>query len=236
MLYVQKTKYMLFSYKGNYRLQPIRFDAMDVECVSSIRYLGLIFDSNLNFKSHIDTIASKMSKNVGIMCKVSNFLPRNVLLSIYYAIIHPYLNYCIEAWYSGPQFATNKLFVLQKRAIRIITGAYHLDHTVELFKELKILTLKNVYLCNMGTYLYKCINLVNFDVDLLEYVNAHTNQHHYVTRANSQITLPLYSRTRSQSSIYYQGCKIWNGIDAAVRDSQTVSSFRFRFRHSLLSA
>ena len=108
MLHVQKTKYMLFSYKGNYRLQPIRFDAMDVEWVSSMRYLGLIFDSNLNFKSHVDIIASKMSKNIGIMCKVSNFLPRNVLLSIYYAIIHPYLNYCIEAWYSGPQFATNK--------------------------------------------------------------------------------------------------------------------------------
>ena len=136
MLNVQKIKYMLFSYKANYSLQPIIFNAMDVESVKTMRYLWLVFDSNLNFRSHVEMIANKMSKNFGITCKVSNFLSLEILQSIYYAVIHPYLNYCVQAWYSEPQSANNKLFILQKRAIRIITGAGHLDHTDKLFKEL----------------------------------------------------------------------------------------------------
>ena len=41
--------------------------------VSMPKYLGLIFDNSLSFEPHINNLARKLSKTVGILSKVINF-------------------------------------------------------------------------------------------------------------------------------------------------------------------
>ena len=41
--------------------------------VSMSKYLGLIFDNFLSFEPHINNLARKLSKTVGILSKVLNF-------------------------------------------------------------------------------------------------------------------------------------------------------------------
>ena len=57
------------------------------------------------------------------------------LLTIYNSLITPYLNYGLLAW--GSQI--DKLFKLQKKAVRIITNASFNSHTDPLFKQLNLL-------------------------------------------------------------------------------------------------
>jgi len=194
MLNVDKTKYMIFTYRNSFSLQSVKFNGADIECVRSMRYLGLIFDNNLNFDAHIDMVASKMSRNVGIICKICHFFPRSALVSIYYAIVHPYLTYCIEAWFGAPKYLRDKLFVLQKRCVRLIGGVGYLDDVDVIFKTLGILKLEDIYYRSVGVYMFKSINVNNFDDDLLSYVNGHTDQHEYATRNSSQVTLPFFRR------------------------------------------
>ena len=52
---------MVFSYRNNITLKQMKFNGIDIECVRSTWYIGLIFDSNLNFNSHADIISKKMS-------------------------------------------------------------------------------------------------------------------------------------------------------------------------------
>jgi len=234
MLNADKTKYMIFSYRSSFSLQSVKFNDVDIECVSSMRYLGLIFDNNLNFNAHVSMITSKMSRNVGIVCKISHFLPRNVLVSLYYAVVHPYLTYCIEAWFGAPQYLREKLFVLQKRCVRLVGGVGYMDDVENIFKNLGILKLQDIYYRSVGLYMYKCINANNFDDDLLAYVDSHTDQHVYATRNSSQITLPYFSKTKSQSSIYFVGSKVWNSIDSKIRESISVPVFKMRLKTSLL--
>ena len=138
--------------------------------------------------------------------------------------------YCIEAWYGTSKFMTNRLFILQKRAVRLIVGANYLDHTDPIFRHLKLLKLDDLYIFRLACYVYKSINIPNFDVLLLEYISQHTNQHIHFTRNAPLITLPLYNRSKSQFSLFYSGCKIWNELDPSVGSSSSLASFRFRFR------
>ena len=61
-----------------------------LECKEFVRYLGIIIDNNLSWKHHIDHVAIKMSRTVGLICKLRHFLPRHTLLTIYRSLVAPY--------------------------------------------------------------------------------------------------------------------------------------------------
>ena len=64
-----------------------------LECKESVRYLSVIIDHNLSWKQHIDLVAIKISRTVGLICKLRHFLPRHTLLTIYRFLVTPYLTY-----------------------------------------------------------------------------------------------------------------------------------------------
>ena len=46
---------------------------------------------NLNFESHITTIAHKISRSIRIASRIRHYLPIEAQLKIYYVHIHTYL-------------------------------------------------------------------------------------------------------------------------------------------------
>lgn len=55
---------------------------ISLECKDNVKYIGVI-DSNLTWKNHIDYIASKISKTIGIISRLRHFVPTSTLLNIY---------------------------------------------------------------------------------------------------------------------------------------------------------
>ena len=54
-----------------------------------------MIDDRMTFKSHIEHIAGKRSKGVGIICKARHLLPQYSLKAIYRAIVEPYMTYYV---------------------------------------------------------------------------------------------------------------------------------------------
>ena len=66
---------------------------MDNVCLQrtdSFMYLGVIINHKLNWTQHVDYVKNKISKGIGIMYRVRNFLTKKSLLNIYYSYIYPY--------------------------------------------------------------------------------------------------------------------------------------------------
>ena len=77
-----KTNFILFhssKRKPNQSLRIIIDDAL-IKQVGSTKYLGLTFDSNLTWKSHINELCLKLSKTVGILSKVRHFVDNHILV------------------------------------------------------------------------------------------------------------------------------------------------------------
>ena len=68
------------------------------ECKDHVKYLGVLLDSNLSWKSRIDNVALKVSRPVGVVARLRHFVPRTTLLNIYQSLILPYLTYGLAAW------------------------------------------------------------------------------------------------------------------------------------------
>ena len=83
-----------------------------VEMKDFVKYLGIMTDSELSWKHHIDFICHKISsRSVRIIVKMRHYIPWHLLLNLYHALIAPYLNYGICLWGKNPQTYLNKILV-----------------------------------------------------------------------------------------------------------------------------
>jgi hypothetical protein len=112
---------------------------LDTDEIPAVRFLGVFFDANLNFKYHVNLLANKLSKSLYMLRTVKNILPSKALKTLYYSLFHCNLIYCLPIWSSASQTLLSRIFKLQKTAIRIINDASYNEHTEPLFKSSKIL-------------------------------------------------------------------------------------------------
>jgi hypothetical protein len=112
--------------------------------VPAIKYLGVFFDPNLNFKYHISQVSNKLSRALYSLRTVKNLLPAQALKTLYFTLFHCHLVYGVEIWSSVPCHVLSPIITKQKAAIRIITNSKYNAHTEPLFKKLSILPLMNL--------------------------------------------------------------------------------------------
>ena len=227
----EKSNYMIMSNQG----RSIKFDdcniVVDKTTITPVRefkFLGVILDDNLTWTSHIKYVCSKVSKLIGILVRARKILHRKPLCSLYQTLIKPYFSYSILLW--GNSFKTHlqKLIILQKKIVRIITNSEFRAHTANLFVEIKIMPLEKLYIYFAGIYLYKCRNKLTpklFWNVVLPSVSV---------RNPFNLVFKAHSKRKSQMSIRYYGPKIWNELPKTVKLSRTLSTFKFQLKKFLL--
>ena len=104
----------------------------------SVKYHGVKTDSKLNWKSHVNATATKLNRENAMLYKVRDVVNANILKSKYYALFESHIKYsCIIR---GQKVSTiNRLFILQKKARRIINFKEHNAHSSFLFHTLSSL-------------------------------------------------------------------------------------------------
>ena len=116
-----------------------------LECKEHVKYLGILLDSNLSWKFHIEYVALKISKIIGVIACLRHFVPLCTLLNIYSSLIFPYLSYGLAAWGQAAKTHLLKLLVLQKRVLRLMYFFEPRAHAVSLFITLNILPINMLY-------------------------------------------------------------------------------------------
>ena len=153
-LNIPKTKFMLFHHKQRNvtnLLPRLEIDGHTIERVRDFNFLGLSIDENMSWDSHINKISSKISRTLGTINKLKNFLPTYILKLVYNSLILPHLQYAILTW----GFKQKRLFRLQKRAVRLITCSKYNAHTEPIFKDLKLLKLGEMFKLSALKFFHK---------------------------------------------------------------------------------
>ena len=134
---LQNNKHIINNFKDNYDNSLV--------CQESCKYLGMNLDWKLIFKYHITQIEVKVAKGVGIFSKLHFMFPKSTLLLLYYALVHPHLLYALLLWGRTYQKYTQKLQLLQNKAIRVICNSNHFSSVTPLYFELDILKINELF-------------------------------------------------------------------------------------------
>ena len=130
---LSKTHSMLFTNKRVDRKITIRANNSNLEQKTECKFLGVIVDDRLTWKSHINHISSKISKSLAILRLLKYTFPKQILKTLYMSLIQPYFNYCNIIWGAADKTTIEPLFILQKKAIRLVNRVHYLEHTNPLF-------------------------------------------------------------------------------------------------------
>ena len=110
--------------------------------MDKIKYLYI--DKYLSWNYRIQHISTKLSRANGILSKLTHNAPLEKCLQVYYAIFYSHLIYGCNIWGLTSEEILNKIGVLQKKCLRIITFSDFNSHTNPLFINLKLLKVKDL--------------------------------------------------------------------------------------------
>ena len=217
-LNVDKTEFIVFRpprRKLNNRFtlklnQKILFES------TKIKYLGMILDQSLSWKHHIFELRKKLSRAIGILYKMKKSnCPQNVLVSLYHSLFHSHMGYGICLYGLANEQYTSKIFLMQKRAVRLISNAAFTAHTKPLFDKLKILNFDKTI-----TFQFSLLMWEQDHGDLpqcfLGYFKKTSDLHDHCTRSSTQNKMSqnilVNTDLHGKKKFKYIGPRIFNKI------------------------
>lgn len=116
-LNLNKTKIMLFV-NCNMNIQVnIQIDGVIIDRVHENKFLGVIIDDRISWKSHINHVQSKLSISIAVLNKVKQVLDQKSLHMLYFSLVLPYLIY-FKIWGQNCKSSLHSFSVLQKKINR----------------------------------------------------------------------------------------------------------------------
>ena len=101
-LNVDKTHFLLFT-KRKHEI-AVEINGSKIKQTDCVKYLGVHFDNKLCWIKHVEHLETKLSAASGTFYKLRQYLPLNVLTSLYYSIVYSYLQYAIICWGNTTKF------------------------------------------------------------------------------------------------------------------------------------
>ena len=116
-------------------------------------------DLHLTWKDHINHISKKISKSVGIIYKSRFYLSSKTKLSLYYTFIYPFITNCNTVWSSTYITNLNRIYYLQKRAVRTITNSGFRAHTCSTYifdiRHIRYFQINSLYIARFASVIIR---------------------------------------------------------------------------------
>ena len=191
----------------------------------------------MSFEPHINNLARKLSKAVGIFPKVKEYLNTSALCSLYYALFHCHIQYGIITWSSTYKTYLKKLATLQNKAVKIVGNGTWNDRATPYYAKLKILKLQDLVKLETAAFVYS-YKSGQLPPTFQNYFTALNNIYVKPTRATSShnFFVPFSKTLKLQRSTKYLGPKIWNSLDLEIKNSKSLKTFKSRLKYSWLES
>jgi len=220
----EKTACMVFrSFKSNIDINYITLNDKQLETSRDIKLLGFYVDNQLNYSAHIDHLCKKLSSVCFGLRTMSNQCSETILKTLYYANFYSHLKYGIIHW--GRASNVNRVFILQKYAVRIIKKIKPLESCRDAFKDLQFLTFT-------GLYIYELLCFVRKNMSIFQ---KNCLNGPYETRNKNYLCSDQHSTALYQKGAYFNGCLFYNILPNEIKLAPTFNVFKKKVKQLLIN-
>ena len=131
-------------YQGEIGNEPVvSMRGTNIGRVRNTKFLGVNIDDKLKFKEHVEALAKKLSMGMGIIFRLSPFIPYHLLFTLYYSLMYPHIIYCSSVWSGCSEGNYNRLNRIHKREERLLVNRDRNRHTKCIMPLKKLFTFMN---------------------------------------------------------------------------------------------
>ena len=224
LLNLSKTTYVPFrtQQNKNYLKEVLTVGNNKIQPTNCVKFLGIQIDDHLSYKQHVSHLTTKLSRSCFALYTLRKKLDLNTLKSVYYANFESHLRYGILLW--GSDSNIEKIFKIQKRAIRIITRKGPREHCRKLFQYLKCLTLPSLYILECLIYVKQNLEIIPLNKSI----------HGYNTRNKDNTHINSCKLTLTKKSPQNVSLTLYNKLPLEIKDEDNINKFKNKVKELLL--
>ena len=231
---IEKTALLILRKKGMPAIPiTVRICGDVIHQVNKHKHLGLILNSTLTWKDHVDYVCSKAAQRIGLLHRIRKRLSALAIRSVYLTSVRPVLEYAQLAWCGLSAQDINHLERLQRRAARVITGVKPWSrpgtcHEV-LLAHAGLPTLSEHRLIAQAVFVFKVVNDLDIPCHLSNLIQAWLPEKPIrclALRDSQTIRLPRFKSSISCRSPLHTCFSFWNSLSKDMRQAPSVSSLQ----------
>ena len=199
----KKCKEMRISFaKTPADFNPIIVNGKAIERVSCVKLLGLNITSDLKWNHHISEISRKVSKRLYFLKQLKRARVATKDLVIFYiTCIRPTMEYACPVYHNSlPNYLSDELESLQKRAMRIIFPS------LPYFEALELAKLETSYIRRQTQTTNLFQEISNNPQHKLYRFLPRLNKCNFNLRSTRKFQVPVCKTNRLQNSFFYSNC------------------------------
>ena len=171
----------------------------------NMKYLGVILDNKLTWKNHITQTNLRLSKGIGILYKLRQFVSQSTLKSLYFAFVQSNINYCLLNWGNAAPTNLAPIKTSLNKALRIMCFKDPRYHANILYEELRILPFDKTHKLQLAKFMWK-LKHERFPLHTLSKYTTITHRYNTRQSTHSKLQLPLNCAKRFT---IYNGSQLW---------------------------
>jgi hypothetical protein len=199
-----KTYYINFTTKNK-----VTRDMGDIGTVltstNHIKFLGLNIQNDITWDRHIAEVVKKLNTACYMIRNLKPMVSTKTLISVYYSYFHSIMTYGVMFW--GNSSHAERIFKIQKRAIRIIKGISHRESCREHFISMKILPLRSQYI----------YSLLKFVVTNREIFDSNRDYYQINTRRNKDLHMNQVNLMKYGNGVFHMAVKMYNALPNEIK-------------------
>ena len=232
-----KTQLMIFgpvqylNYKEPYKIMV--GDQTVIE-TKTLKFLGIIIDSKLSFKYHINSVSTKITQALGAINRIKYFLPLRSLNLLYNSLCVPHLVYANIIWASTYSSLTAPLRIIMKKAMRLITRSKYSDSTEKLFTATNNFDFYRLHKYLSVIFVFKQSTGILPEIFKNYYQFGVNKRHNNIIKCNKSKTNIVFFH------IVCNGARIWNDLIFkndlnSILSYKTLSGFKKKLKVLLIN-
>ena len=230
-LNAKKTKFILFKNKGRHlHIGELSIGGEIIERIGedckekSFKFLGHHLDETLSWSHHSSHIYKKLVSANFALSRSKNFLPTNILKSIYQSLFESHLHFGSIVWGCAKPSMLMKLEIQQKKAIRHVNNLKYNTHTKKAFKQHGFLQLHDLISYNQAVFIhnYKHNKLPSSFTNMLDDVPENIRR---LRDDDFNYILPQNKYAYLNNFPQYQLIYNWNNLPLLLKSVSEPSQF-----------
>uniref|UniRef100_A0A8C5G3G3 Reverse transcriptase domain-containing protein n=1 Tax=Gouania willdenowi TaxID=441366 RepID=A0A8C5G3G3_GOUWI len=205
-------------------------DGITLAQSTTVRNLGVLFDQDLSFNSHIKQTSRTAFFHLRNIAKIRSILSQGDAEKLVHAFVTSRLDYCNSLLAGCPSKSLKTLQLVQNAAARVLTKTRRRDHITPVLASLHWLPIKYRIEFKILLLTYKALN-GQAPVYLKELVVPYNPPRTLRSQNAGLLVVPFISKSSIGGRAFsYQAPLLWNHLPTTVRGADTLSTFKVRLK------
>jgi hypothetical protein len=233
-----KTEFLLFGTKqqlDKVNISEIKVGSELIKPVQSARNLGVMFDSSLSMRDHVNQVCRKGYHQLTKIRQIKRYLDKPAVESVVHSFVTSGMDYCNAVLFGCTANVTGKLQKLQNCAARVVSGVRKFDHITPVLKELHWLPVTSRINYKIALMVFKCLH-GQAPGYLSDLIKKYEPVRDLRSSNNNLLCVPKIKRkTLGSRAFTYAAPSVWNNLPKTLKSCDNLTTFKSLLKTHLFS-